>query len=155
VADLVLVRPMRVALLVFIEMVVLVAPTRADEARVEVARLDGKPVYHWLVFHSDYGDDVDRAVILREFHRENYDIPQRFVDQRLAEIVGEQYGGDQKNLIEKLRQAGVTLQDYKAFIAEEMIITAMIAREEKRTKEFSRDRWLAALKKHAKIERQK
>ena len=66
-ADLVLVRPMRVALFVFIGLAVLVAPTRADEARVEVARLDGAPVYHWRVFHSHYGDDVDRALILREY----------------------------------------------------------------------------------------
>jgi hypothetical protein len=150
VAYLILVRPMRVALFVFIGLVVLVAPARADDARVEVARLDGAPVYHWRVFRSHYGDDVDRALILREYRRLNYDLPKHFLDERLAEVVAEQYGGDEKRLTEKLRQAGVTLQDYKAFLGEEMIITAMIA---KRTKEFSLDRWLAALKKHAKIER--
>ena len=152
VPDLVLVRPMRVALFAILGLVVLVATTRAGDARVELARLDGTPVYHWRVFHSYYGDDVDRALILREFHRQGYDIPQRFVDARLAEIVDQDYGGDEKRLIEKLRKSGVTLQDYKAFIGEEMILAAMIAREAKRTKEFSRDRWLAALKKHAKID---
>jgi len=146
---------MRGALPVFIQLVVLVAPMRADDARVEVARLDGTPVYHWHHFRSQYDDDVDRALILREFDRQHFKIPQRFVVQRLAEIVAEQYGGDEKRLQEKLRQNGVTLQDYKAFIGEEMIITAMINREAKRTKDFSQDRWLAALKKHAKIERQK
>jgi hypothetical protein len=131
-----------------------VAPTRADDARTEVARLDGAPVYHWRVFHSHYGDDVDRALILREFDRGGYHLPQHYLDEALAEDVAEQYGGDEKRLTEKLRQAGVTLQDYKAFIGEEMIIGAVIAREAKPRKEFSRDRWLAALKKRAKIERQ-
>lgn len=145
---------MRIALFVFIGLVVHVAPTRADNARIQVARLDGAPVYHWRVFKSQYSDDVDRALILREFNRRGRDAPQRFIDARLAEIVDEQYGGDEKRLIEKLRGAGLTLQDYKAFIREEMIITAMIHLEEKHTKGFSRDRWLAALKKNAKIERQ-
>jgi uncharacterized protein YbjQ (UPF0145 family) len=117
-------------------LLVLVAPTRADDARVEVARLDGAPVYHWRVFLSHYGDDVDRALILREFDRGGYHLPQHYLDQALAEEVAGHYGGDEKRLTEKLRQAGVTLQDYKAFIGEEMILAAMIAREAKRTKEF-------------------
>jgi hypothetical protein len=141
-------------LVVFIGLVVLVAPTRADNARVEVARLDGAPVYHWRVFHSRYSDDVDRALILREFNRSGYHVPQHYIDEGLAEEVARHYGGEEKRLTEKLRQARVTLQDYKAFIGEEMILQAVIAREAARTKEFSRDRWLAALKKHAKIERQ-
>jgi len=142
-------------LFVFIGLVVLVAPTRADDARVEVARLDGAPVYHWRVFLSHYDDDVDRALILRAFDRGGYHLPQHYLDEALAEDVAEHYGGDEKRLTEKLRQAGVTPQDYKAFMGEEMIIAAMLAREAARTKEFSRDRWLAALKKHAKIERQR
>jgi len=145
---------MRVVLFVFIGLAMLVAPTRADDARVEVARLDGAPVYHWHAFKSQYSDDVDRALVLREFKRQGFTVPDHFVEQALQEEVAGYYGGDEKRLTEKLRQAGVTLQDYKAFIREEMIIGAMIGREAKRTKEFSRDRWLAALKKHAKIERQ-
>jgi hypothetical protein len=123
-------------LFVFIGLVVLAALTRADDARVKVARLDGAPVYHWRVFNSQYGDDVDRALIVRWFDRGGYHLPQHYLDQALAEEVAEHYGGDEKRLTEKLRQSGVTLQDYKAFIGEEMIIGAVIALETKRTKGF-------------------
>jgi len=142
---------MRVVLFTFIGLVVLTTSTRADDARIEVARLDGAPVYHWRLFRSQY-DDVDRALILREFPKQRVDFPQRIFDEGLAEQVAKQYGGDEKKLIEKLHQARVTLQDYKAFVREEIIITAMI-RYETRDIKGVRDRWLASLKKHAKIER--
>jgi len=144
---------MRVVLFIFIGLVVLVPSTRADDARIEVARLDGAPVYHWRLFRSQY-DDVDRALILREFDRRGFYLPGGIADDGLAEQVAAKYDGDEKRLIEKLRQAGVTLQDYKAFIREEIIIRAMIGFEAQRSKDFSKERWLAALRKNAKIERQ-
>src|SRR6266581_4945595 len=39
----------------------------AADARMKVALLDGAPVYHWRVFKSRYSDDIDRALVLREF----------------------------------------------------------------------------------------
>ena len=55
----------------------------AAEARVKVALLDGAPFYHWHVFKSRYSDDIDRALVLREFKRRGFTLPYHFVEEAL------------------------------------------------------------------------
>jgi hypothetical protein len=57
----------------------------ADGVRVKVALLDRAPVYHWRAFPSAYHDDVDRALVLREFKREGFTLPEHFVEERLLD----------------------------------------------------------------------
>lgn len=55
----------------------------AADARVKVALLEGAPVYHWRVFKSRYSDDIDRALVLREFKRRGFTLPDKFVEKAL------------------------------------------------------------------------
>jgi hypothetical protein len=69
------------------------ASAAAAEARVKVALLDGAPVYHWRVFTSRYSDDLDRALVLREFKRQGFTLPNHFVDEAVQREISEKYQG--------------------------------------------------------------
>jgi hypothetical protein len=129
------------------------ALARADDTRVKVARLDGAPVFHWRTFKSSYADDIDRAVVLREFQRRGFHLPERFVDEALKLEVARHYGGDENKLQEHLRREGASVRDYRRFLAEELILTALPLQIAQHFQGFSRVQWIASLRKRAKIER--
>jgi hypothetical protein len=81
----------------------------AADARVKVALLDGAPVYHWRVFKSRYSDDIDRALVLREFKRRGFTLPDKFVEKALQQEIAEKYNGDKTNLERSLQRAGMTM----------------------------------------------
>jgi threonine dehydrogenase-like Zn-dependent dehydrogenase len=88
------------------------ASAAAGEARVKVALLDGAPVYHWRVFTSRYSDDIDRALVLREFKRQGFTLPNHFVEEAVQHEITEKYQGSKTSLGQRLQRSGVSLQDY-------------------------------------------
>jgi hypothetical protein len=129
----------------------------AHGGRVKVAVIDGAPVYRWTVFRSIYPDDVDRALILREFNRQGFEMPQYFIDESLQKKIMQDFGGDRSKLIKALEQEGETLNNFRQFTREELILLAMRWRETKQGKDGRPPRseaaWLASLRRGARIER--
>ena len=123
-----------------------------QEARTCVARLDGAPVYHWRAFTSSLPDDVDRALVLREFHRRGFKLPPKLVDDALHREVIEHYAGDEKQFVGSLEHKGVTMADYRQFTAEEITISAMLYQRPSQHAQSTQAEWLATLRKAAHVE---
>jgi hypothetical protein len=127
----------------------------AADARVKVALLDGAPVYHWRVFKSRYSDDIDRALVLREFKRRGFTLPDKFVEKALQQEIAEKYNGDKTMLERSLQRAGMTMGNYRQFLAEELMLQALpifIARHSKDgDSPAARAKWIASLREGANI----
>jgi hypothetical protein len=128
----------------------------SQAGRVQVGLLDGAPVYHWANFPSGYHDDIARALILREFQRQGFHLPQAFVDQAVKEKVDKDYGGDQVKFLASLQDIGETLANYRQFTGEEIILKAMRKREtivgHDGHPPISEKEWLTSLRQGARIE---
>src|SRR5438105_14772366 len=76
-------------------------------------------------------DLIDRQLILQAFKKDNYQIPDHFVDQRMHEIIRESFGGDRNTSIKTLEAQNYTLGEFKKMESEKMIVQAMRARNVK------------------------
>ena len=70
-------------------------------------------------------DLIDRQLILQEFKKQKYNIPEHFVDDRIATIVREEFAGDRAAFIRTLAAQGFTLEKFKQAETEKMIVSAM------------------------------
>ena len=137
-------------------MIIVTPAVLADTTtRVKVALLDGIPVYHWRVFKSRYADDIDRALVLREFKRQGFTLPDHFVEEALENEIAEKYHGDKATLEQSLERSGASMREYRQFLAEEITLAAFPKFIAKRSKEpdspAARAKWIASLRKGAKI----
>ena len=88
---------------------------QADEARIEVATLDGAPVQHWRAFTSVVPDDVDRALILREFGRKGYKVPPNLLDDAVRGKIDEDAKGQADEFGRMLHEQKASLADFRRF----------------------------------------
>jgi peptidyl-prolyl cis-trans isomerase SurA len=70
-------------------------------------------------------DLIDRQLIIQAFKKENFQIPDHFVDQRMHEIIQENFGGDRNTFIKTLEAQNYTLGEFKKMESERMIVQAM------------------------------
>ena len=70
-------------------------------------------------------DLIDRQLILQEFKKQKFNIPEHFVDDRIATIVREEFGGDRAAFVRTLAAQGFTLEKFKQAETEKMIVQAM------------------------------
>jgi peptidyl-prolyl cis-trans isomerase SurA len=70
-------------------------------------------------------DLIDRQLIIQAFKKENYQIPDHFVDQRMHEIIQESFGGDRNTFIKTLEAQNYTLGEFRKLETERMIVQAM------------------------------
>src|SRR5882757_8126307 len=47
-------------------------------------------------------DLIDRQLIIQAFKKENFQIPDHYIDQRMREIINENFGGDRNTFIKTL-----------------------------------------------------
>jgi hypothetical protein len=136
-------------------LVACVVSARAAEVRAKVALLDGAPVYHWRVFKSRWADDVDRALVLREFKRQGFTLPDHFIDEALQQEITEKYNGERARLEQSLQNSGASIADYRQFLAEEITLAAFpkfVAKHWKHPDSpAARAKWIASLRAAAKI----
>jgi peptidyl-prolyl cis-trans isomerase SurA len=78
-------------------------------------------------------DLVDRRLIIQAFKKENYQIPDFFVDQRMHEIIRESFGGDRNTFIKTLEAQNYTLGEFKEKEMESMIVQAMRGKNVKKS----------------------
>ena len=70
-------------------------------------------------------DLIDRQLIIQAFRKENYQIPDHFVEERLHEIIREDFGGDRNTFIKTLEAQNYTIGEFKKMESEKMIVQAM------------------------------
>jgi peptidyl-prolyl cis-trans isomerase SurA len=70
-------------------------------------------------------DLIDRQLIIQAFQKESYQIPDHFVDQRIHDIIQENFGGDRNTFIKTLEAQNYSLGEFKKEEMERMIVQAM------------------------------
>jgi parvulin-like peptidyl-prolyl isomerase len=77
-------------------------------------------------------DLIDRQLIIQAFRKESFQIPDHYVDQRMQEIIQENFGGDRNTFIKTLEAQNYTLGEFKKLEMERMIVQAMRGKNTKR-----------------------
>ena len=73
---------------------------------------------------------VERALVLQEFNEKGYRIPEYVFDNRMREIIEEQYGGEKNALIRTLAARGMTMDQWKQkYVREPFIVQALRQKE--------------------------
>src|SRR5260370_16538967 len=58
-------------------------------------------------------DLIDRQLIIQAFKKENYQIPDHFVEERMHDIIRTDFGGDRNTLIKTLQAQNFTMGEFK------------------------------------------
>lgn len=70
-------------------------------------------------------DLIDRQLIVQAFKKESYQVPDHFIDERVHEIIQENFGGDRNAFIKTLAAQDYTLGAFKKMETDKMMIQAM------------------------------
>ncbi|MEP6809042.1 MAG: peptidylprolyl isomerase [Chthoniobacterales bacterium] len=70
-------------------------------------------------------DLIDRELIVQSFKKEKLSLPDYFVEQRMSEIIRDNFGGDRNTFIEALRAQNYSLSEFKKSEYEKIIVSAM------------------------------
>src|SRR5205807_8418202 len=68
---------------------------------------------------------IDRQLIIQAFRKENYQIPDHFVEERMHDIIRTDYGGDRNTFIKTLEAQNFSMGEFKKMETEKMIVQAM------------------------------
>ena len=68
---------------------------------------------------------IDRQLVLQDFEKNKFNIPEYAVDDHINTIVREQFNGDRLALIRTLQAQGYTLQRFRKVETDKMIVQAM------------------------------
>jgi len=70
-------------------------------------------------------DLIDRQLILQEFNKNKFNIPDHFIEDRIGTIVREEFGGDRAAFVRTLQAQGYSFEKFKNLEREKMIVQAM------------------------------
>ena len=70
-------------------------------------------------------DLIDRQLILQEFKKKDFSIPQHIIDDRTEEIIRNDFGGDRQAFIRTLQAQGLTMSKFKDAERDKIIVQAM------------------------------
>ena len=70
-------------------------------------------------------DLIDRQLIVQSFKKEKYELPNYFVEQRLTEIIREEFGGDRATFIKTLQAQNYSMSEFRKMEMEKIIVAAM------------------------------
>jgi peptidyl-prolyl cis-trans isomerase SurA len=76
-------------------------------------------------------DLIDRQLILQEFQKMKGEIPPHAIDDRLNQIIREEFGGDKSAFLRTIAAQGFTLERIRKMEEEKIIVQAMRSREVK------------------------
>ena len=82
--------------------------------------------------HLALQDLIDRQLIIQAFKKENYQIPDHYVEEQVHDIIRENFGGDRNTFIKTLEAQNFTLGEFKQMESERMIVQAMRSRNVKK-----------------------
>jgi peptidyl-prolyl cis-trans isomerase SurA len=70
-------------------------------------------------------DLIDRKLIIQAFKKEGYQIPDHFLDQRVRDIIRENFNGNRNTFIKTLQAQTYTLGEFRKLETERMMVQAM------------------------------
>jgi peptidyl-prolyl cis-trans isomerase SurA len=70
-------------------------------------------------------DCIDRQLIVQAFKKEGYQIPDHYLDQRVQDIIRENFNGNRNTFIKTLEAQTFTLGEFRKLETEKMIVSAM------------------------------
>jgi len=70
-------------------------------------------------------DLIDRQLIIQSFKKENFQIPDHFVEERIHEILKQDFGGDRNTFVKTLEAQNFTMGEFKKMETEKIIVQAM------------------------------
>ena len=70
-------------------------------------------------------DLIDRQLIIQAFRKENFQIPDHFVEERVNDIIRTDFGGDRNTFIKTLEAQNYTEGEFKKMEMEKIIVQAM------------------------------
>jgi peptidyl-prolyl cis-trans isomerase SurA len=68
---------------------------------------------------------IDRQLILQEFNKNKFQIPDHYVESQVATIIRDEFGGDRSAFVRTLGAQGYSLDRFKQMEKEKMIVQAM------------------------------
>jgi parvulin-like peptidyl-prolyl isomerase len=78
-------------------------------------------------------DLIDRQLIVQSFKKEKYEIPEHFVEERVNDIIRENFGGDRNTFIKTLQAQNFSLSEFKKQETDKIIVQAMRGKNVKLT----------------------
>jgi peptidyl-prolyl cis-trans isomerase SurA len=70
-------------------------------------------------------DLIDRQLIIQAFEKEKFEIPQYFVDERVAQVIRDSFGGDRNAFIKTMESQKFSMSKFKSMEREKIIVQAM------------------------------
>jgi peptidyl-prolyl cis-trans isomerase SurA len=70
-------------------------------------------------------DLIDRQLIIQSFKKENFQIPDHFVEERMHDIIRTDFGGDRNTFIKTLEAQNYTIGEFKKMEMDKIIVQAM------------------------------
>jgi peptidyl-prolyl cis-trans isomerase SurA len=70
-------------------------------------------------------DLIDRQLIVQAFNKEKLQLPDYFVDQRIDEIIRDNFGGDRNTFIKTLQAQNYSLSEFRKSEYEKIVVAAM------------------------------
>jgi peptidyl-prolyl cis-trans isomerase SurA len=70
-------------------------------------------------------DLIDRQLIVQSFAKEKFELPDHFVDDRVNDIIRDNFGGDRQTFIKTLQAQNYSLTEFKKQEKERIIVQAM------------------------------
>ena len=93
-------------------------------------------------------DLIDRQLIVQSFHKEKFELPEHFVDQRIDDIIREDFGGDRNTFIKTLQAQNYSLTEFKKNEMDKIIVAAMRSKNVKRITSVSPAKVMDYYKQH-------
>jgi peptidyl-prolyl cis-trans isomerase SurA len=93
-------------------------------------------------------DLIDRQLIVQSFHKEKFELPEHFVDQRIDDIIREDFGGDRNTFIKTLQAQNYSLSEFKKNEMDKIIVSAMRSKNVKRVTSVSPAKVMDYYKQH-------
>ena len=70
-------------------------------------------------------DLIDRQLIVQAFHKEKFELPEHFVEERINDIIRDDFGGDRNTFIKTLQAQNYSLTEFKRMEMDKIIVAAM------------------------------
>jgi peptidyl-prolyl cis-trans isomerase SurA len=93
-------------------------------------------------------DLIDRQLIVQSFHKEKFELPEHFVEERINDIIRDDFGGDRNTFIKTLQAQNYTLTEFKKNEMEKIIVAAMRSKNVKPVTTISPTKVMEYYKQH-------
>jgi parvulin-like peptidyl-prolyl isomerase len=71
---------------------------------------------------------IERELIIQKFDKDGFFIPDNIVEDRMKEIINQQYGGDRNALMKTLQANGIPVASFKRELRDQIIVQVMRAK---------------------------